>query len=89
MQVRPGRSYSGAVTTTRFDPIANTPGSIDFVQRATQRGPDIIGRVRNSVVGRGHGTYNAGPVESFREPYWVPSVPRRNYIPTVARVELD
>lgn len=88
MQTRPATEYRGTPTLTRFDPIANTPGTRDYVNRASA---PINGQTRNSVVGRdlGIGTYGPAPVESFSEPWNVPSVPRRNYIPTVARVELD
>lgn len=74
------------VGLTRFDPITNTPGTADYVNRARQ---PIRGQLRNSVVTRGTGTYSAGAVERRGEPWAVPSLPRRNYIPTVSRVELD
>lgn len=87
MQTRPMTTVRGNPLLTRFDPIANTPGTRDYVQRAAA---PINGRARDSVVtDGGYGTYRAAPVERFAEPWTVPSVPRRNYIPTVARVELD
>jgi len=88
MQTRPMTTVRGNATLTRFDPIAHTPGTPDYVQRATA---PIRGQARQSVVrdGDGHGTFRQAPVERFAEPWRVPSVPRRNYIPTVSRVELD
>lgn len=88
MQTRPMNTYRGNVGLTRFDPITHTPGTPDTLARAAA---PIRGQVRSSVVGTtpGHGSYGTAPVESFREPWLVPSLPRRNYIPTVSRVELD
>lgn len=86
MQTRPMTSVRGNPMLTRFDPIANTPGTVDYVQRAAA---PVRGTARNSVVGRGYGTFRQAPAERFVEPWMVPSVPRRNYIPTVSRVELD
>ena len=88
MRTQPMSTVRGTPRLTRFDPIAHTPGTPDYMRRAEA---PIRGQVRNSVVGltRGDGTYQAGPVESRSEPWFVPSVPRRNYIPTVSRVELD
>jgi len=86
MQTRPMTSVRGESTLTRFDPIRNTPGTPDYVNSAGE----INGQARNSVIGRGGlRTYGAGPLERFAEPWAVPSLPRRNYIPTVSRVELD
>jgi len=86
MQTRPMTTVRGNPLLTRFDPITNTPGTVDYVARAAA---PIGGAARNSVVTRGHGTYGTAPAERFAEPWTVPSVPRRNYIPTVSRVELD
>lgn len=89
MQTRPMTNYRGTPVLTRFDPIAHTPGTPDYVARAAA---PIRGVPRASVVNWPKGSsHSPAPVSSFAvdgENYVVPSVPRRNYIPTVSKVEL-
>ncbi len=81
MQTRPMNTYRGTPAFTTFDPIANTPGTPDYVNRANTR---IRGQRRQSVVGSTQSTFRAAalPRYNLAPGTRVPSLPRRNYIPT-------
>lgn len=79
-------SVSGTSGLTAFDPIKNTPGTPD------RRARRINGTVRNSVAGRttGTGTYRRAALESPAPlGVRVPTLARRNYIPTLRRLDVE